>query len=125
MGIASRSRVDTMTGPERGLALVLLSSGASLPLTPLPFASAPSSLLRLAGYRGHFLQRRCSQLTQTLSAPKVVWQRWQVRWTRILMGFSTRRTSDLVVVTHSCGSSVRPYLANRARARSCWAALRA
>jgi hypothetical protein len=47
--------------------------------------------------------------------------RWQLRWTRIRTDFSTRCTVGIGAgaVIQSCFSSVSPYLAKRARARSC------
>lgn len=69
------------------------------------------------------MHRRCWQLTQTLSKPKVVWQRWHVRRILIRIGFSTRSTFRLRGDIHSSGSSVNPYFANRARALSCCTAL--
>ena len=75
------------------------------------------------GYRGHFLQRVWLQLLQVLSAPKVVWQRWQVRWTLIRIFFSTLSALALTGGVHSPGASVSPYFANNARAFSSWIAL--
>lgn len=69
------------------------------------------------------MQRACWQLTQTLLGPKVVWQRWQVRRTRMRMGLVTRLTVMSLDDFHSPGSKVIPYLANKARARSSWMAL--
>ena len=71
-----------------------------------------------AGYREHFLQRVCLQLLQVLSAPKVVWQRWQVRCTLIRTFFSTLSASALTGGVHSPGASVKPYFANKASAFS-------
>lgn len=75
------------------------------------------------GYRGHFLHRVCLQLLQVLSAPKAVSQRWQVRWTRMRIFFSTLSESALTGGVHSPGASVKPYLANKTRAFSSWTAL--
>ena len=111
----------------------------SAPLLPFPFSSAEMaippeapvpwvSLGFLLGNLGHFLQRVCWQLLQIFSEPKVVEQRWQVRCTRRRIFFSTLSASLRTVGVHSPGSSLKPYLAKRARAfSSCnaqhWAAV--
>lgn len=88
------------------------------PAAATPFPLSLSSLVRLVGNRGHFLHRLCLQLLQILSGPKVVWQRWQERWTLMRIFFSTRSASGLMGDVHSPGSNVKPYFANRARALS-------
>lgn len=94
----------------------VLATAAGAPPGPSPLVFGFFTLF--GGYRGHFLQRECSQLLQILSAPKVVWQRWQTRWMRIRIFFSTRSASGLIGEVHSPGSKVNPYFANSARALS-------
>lgn len=73
----------------------------------------------LGGYREHLAHRRCRQLTQTLSWPKVVEQLWQVYLTLMRMFLATLSYGTFGLMSQSASLSSRLYLAKIA-----WALLK-
>jgi hypothetical protein len=80
------------------------------------FSFSVSVALFFLGYLGQSSHLRCRHVAQVRLAPKVVPQRWQVRWMRMRIGFSTLLPSP-TGVSHFVGSRSRVMSYLEA---SCW-----